>query len=141
QAGIHVADAELELDRLQEDAEYRTIERVQNVPEREHAKNVVPIPGSELEHELARIRDRAESLLSARSSAAVHPPTIVPVAVRLLYYAGTAREHRAQGEDLMAHVSLHPLWSSLALDRHSSVSLQDQIVNFFRDGIVAGRIQ
>src|SRR5690606_38267122 len=92
-------------------------------------------------HELAGIRGRAESLLSARSSAAVHPPTIVPVAVRLLYYAGTAREHRAQGEDLRAHVSLHPLWSSLALDRHSSVSLQDQIVNFFRDGIVAARIQ
>src|SRR5690606_5191947 len=48
---------------------------------------------------------------------------------------------RAQGRDLMAHVPLHPLWSSLALDRLSGVSLQDQIANFFRDGIVAGRIQ
>lgn len=40
----------------------------------------------------------------------------------------------------MAHVSVHPLWSSLALDRASGVSLQDQIVSFFRDAIVAGRL-
>lgn len=40
----------------------------------------------------------------------------------------------------MAHVSVPPLWSSLALDRTSGVSLQDQIVSFFRDAIVAGRL-
>lgn len=40
----------------------------------------------------------------------------------------------------MAHVSVHPLWSSLALDRTAGVSLQDQIVAFFRDAIVAGRL-
>jgi GntR family transcriptional regulator / MocR family aminotransferase len=41
----------------------------------------------------------------------------------------------------MAHVSVHPLWSSLAPDRTAGVSLQDQIVSFFRDAIVAGRLQ
>lgn len=41
----------------------------------------------------------------------------------------------------MAHVPVHPLWSSLALDRSAGVSLQDQIVSFFRSGIVAGRLQ
>ena len=40
----------------------------------------------------------------------------------------------------MAHVSVHPLWSSLALDRSAGLSLQDQIVQFFRDAIVAGRL-
>lgn len=40
----------------------------------------------------------------------------------------------------MAHVTVPPLWSSLALDRASAVSLQDQIVTFFRDAIVAGRL-
>jgi GntR family transcriptional regulator/MocR family aminotransferase len=40
----------------------------------------------------------------------------------------------------MAHVSVHPLWSSLALDRAANASLQDQIVGFFRDAIVAGRL-
>ena len=41
----------------------------------------------------------------------------------------------------MDHVSVHPLWSSLAPDRTAGVSLQDQIVSFFRDAIVAGRLQ
>jgi GntR family transcriptional regulator/MocR family aminotransferase len=40
----------------------------------------------------------------------------------------------------MAQVPVHPLWSSFALDRVSGVSLQDQIVRFFREAIVAGRM-
>jgi GntR family transcriptional regulator/MocR family aminotransferase len=36
--------------------------------------------------------------------------------------------------------SLHPLWSSLSLDRFSGISLQDQIADFFRAAIVSGRI-
>jgi GntR family transcriptional regulator/MocR family aminotransferase len=36
--------------------------------------------------------------------------------------------------------SLHPLWSSLALERVSGVSLQDQITGFFRAAIVSGRM-
>jgi GntR family transcriptional regulator/MocR family aminotransferase len=36
--------------------------------------------------------------------------------------------------------SLHPLWSSLSLERFSGVSLQDQITGFFRAAIVSGRI-
>jgi DNA-binding transcriptional regulator YhcF (GntR family) len=36
--------------------------------------------------------------------------------------------------------SLHPLWSTLALDRRSGVSLQDQITDFFRAAIVSGRM-
>jgi GntR family transcriptional regulator/MocR family aminotransferase len=53
----------------------------------------------------------------------------------------TSEKQRTRPGDLMAHVPLHPLWSALALDRRSGVSLQDQIANFFRDGIIAGRIQ
>src|SRR5579875_2225683 len=34
-----------------------------------------------------------------------------------------------------------PLWSSLALERSAGPSLQDQIVAFFRDGILAGRFK
>jgi GntR family transcriptional regulator/MocR family aminotransferase len=41
----------------------------------------------------------------------------------------------------MPRPSVHPLWSSLALDRNSSVSLQDQIVHFFRDAIADGRVR
>src|SRR5690606_36237620 len=89
---------------------------------------------------------------ASRFSAGVSTPCCPALAMasgRLLYYprpdgprgAGTTHEIRAQGRDLMAHVPLHPLWSSLALDRLSGVSLQDQIANFFREGIVAGRIQ
>lgn len=40
----------------------------------------------------------------------------------------------------MARPSVHPLWSSLALDRNSDVSLQDQIAQFFRSAIADGRI-
>jgi GntR family transcriptional regulator/MocR family aminotransferase len=36
---------------------------------------------------------------------------------------------------------LHPLWGSLALDRRSSVSLQEQIVRFFRAAIAEGRMR
>jgi GntR family transcriptional regulator/MocR family aminotransferase len=37
--------------------------------------------------------------------------------------------------------SVHSQWSSLSLDRNSSVSLQDQIVRFFRDAIAEGRVR
>ncbi len=37
--------------------------------------------------------------------------------------------------------SVHPQWSSLSLDRNSGVSLQDQIVHFFRDAIADGRVR
>jgi GntR family transcriptional regulator/MocR family aminotransferase len=36
--------------------------------------------------------------------------------------------------------ALHPLWSSLSLERFSGVSLQDQITGFFRTAIVSGRM-
>jgi GntR family transcriptional regulator/MocR family aminotransferase len=41
----------------------------------------------------------------------------------------------------MLRRSLHPLWGSLALDRRSSVSLQEQIVRFFRAAISEGRMR
>jgi len=34
-----------------------------------------------------------------------------------------------------------PLWSSLALDRSASASLQDQIVGYFRDAVLSGRLK
>ena len=34
-----------------------------------------------------------------------------------------------------------PLWNSLALDRAASASLQDQIVDYFRDAVLAGRLR
>lgn len=41
----------------------------------------------------------------------------------------------------MPQTSVHPLWSSLALIRDSNVSLQDQIVTFFRSAIADGRMR
>jgi GntR family transcriptional regulator/MocR family aminotransferase len=41
----------------------------------------------------------------------------------------------------MPQPDVHPLWSSLALDRHSEVSLQDQIARFFRGAIADGRMR
>jgi GntR family transcriptional regulator/MocR family aminotransferase len=40
----------------------------------------------------------------------------------------------------MLEAAVHPLWGSLALDRAARVSLQDQIVNYFRDAILSGRM-
>lgn len=40
----------------------------------------------------------------------------------------------------MAQPSVHPLWSSLALDRRSATSLQEQIAHFFRNAIADGRL-
>lgn len=40
----------------------------------------------------------------------------------------------------MPKVAVHPLWGSLALDRAERLSLQDQIVNYFRDAILSGRM-
>ncbi len=40
----------------------------------------------------------------------------------------------------MLEIAVHPLWGSLALDRAARVSLQDQIVNHFRDAILSGRM-
>jgi len=40
----------------------------------------------------------------------------------------------------MTDVSVHPLWGSLALDRASEISLQDQIIHYFREAISSGRI-
>jgi len=41
----------------------------------------------------------------------------------------------------MAQPSVHPLWSSLALDRDCGVSLQDQIAHYFRNAIADGRMR
>jgi GntR family transcriptional regulator/MocR family aminotransferase len=41
----------------------------------------------------------------------------------------------------MAQPTVHPLWSSLALDRNCGISLQDQITQFFRSAIADGRIR
>ncbi len=41
----------------------------------------------------------------------------------------------------MPHPSVHSLSGSLALDRHSEVSLQDQITHFFRSAIADGRVR
>jgi GntR family transcriptional regulator/MocR family aminotransferase len=41
----------------------------------------------------------------------------------------------------MPRPSVHPLWSSLALDRDSGSSLQDQIAHFFRSAIADGRMR
>jgi GntR family transcriptional regulator / MocR family aminotransferase len=38
-------------------------------------------------------------------------------------------------------LSIHPLWGSLALERTSGPSLQDQIVQFFRSAILSGTLQ
>ncbi len=40
----------------------------------------------------------------------------------------------------MPQSAVHPLWGSLSLDRQSQVSLQDQIVQFFRSAIEEGRM-
>lgn len=40
----------------------------------------------------------------------------------------------------MPQRAVHPLWGSLALDRDAGVSLQDQIVQFFRNAIADGRL-
>lgn len=40
----------------------------------------------------------------------------------------------------MPQAAVHPLWGSLALDRQSDVSLQEQIVLFFRGAIAGGRV-
>jgi hypothetical protein len=34
-----------------------------------------------------------------------------------------------------------PLWSTLALDRSATASLQDQIVGYFRDAVLSGRLK
>jgi GntR family transcriptional regulator/MocR family aminotransferase len=41
----------------------------------------------------------------------------------------------------MPQPTAHPVWGSLALDRSSGASLQDQIVQFFRVAIAEGRVQ
>jgi GntR family transcriptional regulator/MocR family aminotransferase len=41
----------------------------------------------------------------------------------------------------MPQPSVHSLWGSFALDRHSGVSLQDQIAHFFRSAIAEGRVR
>jgi GntR family transcriptional regulator/MocR family aminotransferase len=41
----------------------------------------------------------------------------------------------------MPQAAVHPLWGSLALQRQSNVSLQDQLVEFFRAAISDGRMQ
>jgi GntR family transcriptional regulator/MocR family aminotransferase len=40
----------------------------------------------------------------------------------------------------MPDAAVYPLWGSLSLDRTAQSSLQDQIVGYFRDAILAGRI-
>lgn len=41
----------------------------------------------------------------------------------------------------MSRAAVHPLWGSLAIDRAGAASLQEQVVCFFRDAIVARRLQ
>jgi GntR family transcriptional regulator / MocR family aminotransferase len=41
----------------------------------------------------------------------------------------------------MPRTAIHPLWGRLALERNSAVSLQDQIVAFFRAAVAEGRLQ
>jgi GntR family transcriptional regulator/MocR family aminotransferase len=41
----------------------------------------------------------------------------------------------------MPRRSVHPIWGSLSLERRASVSLQEQIVRFFRTAIAEGRLQ
>src|SRR3954452_20791080 len=36
---------------------------------------------------------------------------------------------------------ISPLWNSLALDRGGAVSLQDQLVGYFRDAVLSGRLK
>src|SRR5260221_7496189 len=36
---------------------------------------------------------------------------------------------------------ISPLWNSLALDRGGAPSLQDQIVGYFRDAVLSGRLK
>ena len=40
----------------------------------------------------------------------------------------------------MTNTAMHPLWGHLALERGSRASLQDQIVDHFRDAVLSGRI-
>ena len=40
----------------------------------------------------------------------------------------------------MALRPLAPLWNTLVLDRRSAVSLQEQIVAYFRDAVLSGRL-
>lgn len=41
----------------------------------------------------------------------------------------------------MSHISTHPLWGSLALNRGGGLSMQDQIVQFFRTAILSGTLK
>ena len=41
----------------------------------------------------------------------------------------------------MPRSAVHPLWGSLALERQSGLSLQEQIAAFFRAAIVEGRMR
>ena len=41
----------------------------------------------------------------------------------------------------MASPPISPLWNSLALDRGAAVSLQDQIVDYFRVAVLEGRLK
>ena len=41
----------------------------------------------------------------------------------------------------MSHISTHPLWGSLALNRSGGSSMQDQIVQFFRTAILSGTLK
>src|SRR5437764_6894192 len=36
---------------------------------------------------------------------------------------------------------ISPLWNSLALERGAALSLQDQIVGYFRDAVLSGRLK
>lgn len=41
----------------------------------------------------------------------------------------------------MTRAIVHPLWGSLSLDRHGEVSLQSQVVAYFRQAIIEGRLR
>ena len=41
----------------------------------------------------------------------------------------------------MTRAIVHPLWGSLSLDRQGEVSLQSQVVAYFRAAIIEGRLR
>jgi GntR family transcriptional regulator/MocR family aminotransferase len=41
----------------------------------------------------------------------------------------------------MTRAIVHPLWGSLSLDRHGEISLQSQVVAYFRQAIIEGRLR